>query len=399
MRSGSAWLEAGFDVCVAILPPLLAVVPRGAAALAAVAGLCALGLVAARPHRGLAALRFPAALLAALVLWGALSATWSIAPERSLVLAARLAGLCAAGLAFAAAGRLAAPWRLSRLALAGTAVAILIALLDLVSGGGVSHHVSIRAFAGPRLDQIAVWLAILLLPSGALLVCRGRRLLAAVLAAAMAATVLLLDGTAAKIALGLSLPVAALLYLGRAAVARILAALAVLAILSAPLTLPRLAMLPGVFTAVDSFKDSAGHRLLIWRFTGERIAERPFLGWGLDASRAIPGGKDEIRRGQSWLPLHPHNAALQVWLELGAPGTVLLALLVGWLWLRLAAAPWPRLYTSAAGGGLAAALAIAGASWGIWQEWWLGALGLALLVIMAMARAAAPPAADATPPP
>ena len=391
--------EAALAGCVAMLPPLLAVVPRGAAPLAAVAGLCAAGLVAVRPPRGLAPLRLPAALLGGVVLWGALSATWSIAPGRSLMVAARLAGLFAAGLTLAAAGRLGQPSQMSQAGLAGTVLAIVLALADLGSAGGLSHYVSIRAFAGPRLDPIAAWLAMLLLPAAALLVSRGRSRLALLLAVTMAGTVLLLDGTAAKLALVLSLPVAALLWLRPGAVARALAAISVVAILSSPLTLPRLAALPGVFASADAFKDSAGHRLLIWWFTGDRIAERPFAGWGLDSSRAIPGGTDEIRRGQSWLPLHPHDAALQVWLELGAPGAALFALLVGCLWLRLATMPWPRLYTAAAGGSLAAALAVAGASWGIWQEWWLGTLGLALLLILAMARAAAPPPPDATPPP
>ena len=60
----------------------------------------------------------------------------------------------------------------------------------------------------------------------------------------MGATVLLLDGTAAKTALALSLPVAVLLYLRRRLVAGIAAALAVLAVLTAPLTLPLLADYP-----------------------------------------------------------------------------------------------------------------------------------------------------------
>ena len=109
----------------------------------------------------------------------------------------------------------------------------------------------------------------------------------------------------------------------------------------------------------DTFKTSVGHRLLIWDFAGKRIAERPLLGWGLDASRAIPGGKELIRPDQKRLPLHPHDAALQVWLELGLPGAVLFALLLGWLWLRLATAPWPPLYAAAAGGSLAAVCAVA----------------------------------------
>jgi O-antigen ligase len=156
--------------------------------------------------------------------------------------------------------------------------------------------------------------------------------------------------------------------------------------------------MPGLLAAADSLKGSAGHRLLIWSFVGDRVAERPFAGWGLDTARAIPGGKDEVRPGLSRLPLHPHNAALQLWLELGVPGAALFALFVGWLWLRLTSVSWPRIYVAAAGGSLTAALAAAFAAYGLWQEWWLGALGLALFLILVMARAAEP-AADATPPP
>ncbi len=158
--------------------------------------------------------------------------------------------------------------------------------------------------------------------------------------------------------------------------------------LTAPLTLPLLADHPLVLRDADAFKTSFGHRLLIWDFAGKRIAERPLLGWGLDSSRSIPGGKELIRTDQRRLPLHPHDAALQVWLELGLPGAALSALLLGWLWLRLAAAAWPRLYAAAAGGSLAAASAVMSAGWGVWQEWWIATLSLAAFAIIAMARAA-----------
>jgi O-antigen ligase len=379
---------------VLVLPPLLALRPLGAAPFAGFAGLCAAGLVLASPPanspRRLGALRHPAALLGVLVLWGGLSAVWSIDPERSLVLDFRLALMFGSALALAAAAsRVAAPGRLALCLITGTVIGIALGLGDLASAGGLSRYVSIRAFAAPRLNQIAVWLALLVLPVSALLACRGRILLALVAGAGMAATVYVLEDTGAKIALPLGVLVAALLYFRRGAVARTLAALSMLAILTAPLTLPRLAHLPGVFAAADAFKDSAGHRLLIWSFTGERIAERPLLGWGLDSARAIPGGKDVIRPAQNWLPLHPHDAALQLWLELGAPGAVLFALFVGLLWVRLGEAPWPRLYAAASGGSLFATSAIASSGWGLWQEWWLGTLGLALFAIIVMARAAA----------
>ena len=381
--------EGGLDFCALALPPLLALVPHGAAPLVAFAGLCAAALTLARPPCRLQALRYPGMILATLVVWGGLSAAWSIDPWRSLVVDARLTGLFLAALTLAAAAsRVVAPRRLALFLAAGTAIAIALALLDLASTGGLSRYVSTRGFRGSRLNQIAVWLALLWLPLSALLICRGRTRLGLAAGIAMAATVFTLDGTAAKAALALSLPVAALLYLRRSAVARTLAALSMLGILTAPLTLPRLAHLPAVFTAADAFKDSAGHRLLIWSFAGDRISERPVLGWGLDASRSIPGGKDEIRPAQSWLPLHPHDSALQLWLELGAPGAALFALFAGLLWLRLGEAAWPRLYAAAAGGSLFAASAVAFSGWGIWQEWWLGTLSLALFATIVIARAA-----------
>jgi O-antigen ligase len=154
------------------------------------------------------------------------------------------------------------------------------------------------------------------------------------------------------------------------------------------MTLPRLHELPSFLSAVDSFKSSGGHRLLIWGFTGDRIREKPILGWGLDAARSIPGGKVEIRPGQSWLSLHPHDAALQVWLELGAPGAVLFAMFVSLMWLRLDSTNTRRAYAAAAGGSLTAALIVAFAGWGIWQEWWLSMLEFALFATLVVGRAA-----------
>jgi O-antigen ligase len=382
--------EHGLGVCLFVLPAMLALVPRGVAPLAAVAGLCAVGVIAADPSRDWRGLRVPATLLGLLLLWGALSAAWAIEPARSLLKDLQLAGLFAAAIVLAAAARSVDPRRLAFLAIAGTVLGLVVAWCDLGTSGGLSRHVTLRPFAPPRLNQIAVWLAIMLLPVAALLVCRGRALLGIAAAFILGATVFLLDGMAAKAALALSLPVAALLYWRRRLVARIAAALSVAAVLTAPLTLPLLADHPFVLRDADSVKTSFGHRLYIWDFAGKRIAERPLLGWGLDAARAIPGGQERIRWDQNRLPLHPHNAPLQVWLELGLPGAALFALLLGWLWRCLAAAAWPPLYAAAAGGSLAAVCAVLSAGWGIWQEWWLATLALAAFAIVAMARAAEP---------
>ena len=395
----AAWCEAGLDGCALLLAPILVLVPHGVAPLVAVAGLCAAGLVAASSPYRFTSLRLPAICPLGLLVWGGVSTMWSIDPQRTLILDLRLAGLFAAGLTLtAAADRLAAPLRLVLLLLTGLAMGIGLTWLDLASSGGLSQHISLRAFRPFRLNQIAVGLAILTWPVAAWLIQSGRKVLALIAAALMVGTIALLEDAAAKTALAASLPITVLLYGWRCRIARVAALLSVIAILTAPLTLPALGRLPAVLATADAIKGSAGHRLLIWSFVGDRIAERPWLGWGLDASRAIPGGKEEIRPGLNRLPLHPHNAALQVWLELGLPGSLLFALFVGWLWLRLGAAPWPRLYAAAAGGSLTAALTAACGAYGIWQEWWLGTLGLTLFAVLVMARAAGPPA-TATPPP
>lgn len=132
--------------------------------------------------------------------------------------------------------------------------------------------------------------------------------------------------------------------------------------------------------------DSSQARVDIWRFVSERIAERPWLGWGMEASRAIPGGTTEYAPGRTYLPLHPHNSALQVLLEEGVIGFALtLAGLIITLrgWKRRWSADVPE---SAAGGALIVAYLVIGFSaFGLWQTWWI-ALAWIAAIIFGIAR-------------
>jgi O-antigen ligase len=303
----------------------------------------------------------------------------------------RLVGLFVSALALAAAARsVADPARLVRLLLFGTGVGMALAWLDLKTQGGLAQLVSVRDFSAPRLNQIAVWLTLLVLPAAAFLYRRWPIWLAAAVAIVMGATVFALVDTTAKLALGAGIIATGAGFIRLRLFSRLAAIFSVLAILAAPLVLPRMAHDPGLFSRIDNYKESAGHRLLIWSFVGDRIAEHPLRGWGLDTSRSIPGGSVDARPGEKYLPLHPHNSALQVWLELGAPGAVLFALVIAGLWWRLGDARWPRLYSAATFGSFTAALAVAAAGWGIWAEWWLGTLALAMFAILLMARAVSP---------
>jgi len=388
-RSG---FELGLDACVFLFLPVLALASRGAAALAAIAGLCALGLAASEGIAAWRRVRGTALILAVLVGWGLITSLWAVEPERSVLTAARLAGMFAAGLALmAAAARIAAPRRLLACLVIGLAVALASTVAQFATGGELTGPFRIRPFKDPLLNQVENGFVLLLLPLAATLVLRRQIVAAAVVAVATAAVIFLLVGTAAKAAFSIGIGAAVLVYFWQRRFARIAAVVSVLAVLAAPLIFPPLIGVPAIQRRAESYKFSMQHRLEIWSFAGARIGERPWFGWGLDASRAIPGGSGLTPEGKLLLPLHPHNVPLQLWLELGLPGAALFALLVARVWLGLAVAPWPRLYATAAGGSLVTALVVALGSYGVWQEWWIGTEFLSLFLILVMGRLAAQP--------
>jgi O-antigen ligase len=126
-------------------------------------------------------------------------------------------------------------------------------------------------------------------------------------------------------------------------------------------------------------KESWGARIALWRFAADRILERPLFGWGLDASRAFP----------DFIPLHTHDAAMQLWLELGLVGAALTAVFFVWLIGRidkLEAVDRPA--AAAAAASLSAYLVVGALSFGAWQEWWLALAALASAAVIALVRAA-----------
>jgi O-antigen ligase len=389
-RRVAVYCEAGLDVAALLFFPLLVLVPRGVAALVTVTGLCGAGLVLSasrpRPRTVLAAV---GALLGCLLVWGTASAIWSVDWRRSLVVAVRLAGIFAVGLVLAdAANSIKSARRLTFFFLGGLTLGVAMAAADLVTRGALGGPFTERVYQPAALNRASVSFSILLLPMTAALLHSGLTLSPFLLATATVATIFALAGTTAKIALTAGLPIGLLIYLSRTRVAHAAALVAVIVITTAPLTFARFGRSPLFTETADAVKSSAGHRLMIWSFAGDRIAEDPIAGWGLDASRSIPGGKDQIRSGETWMPLHPHNTPLQLWLELGAPGAVLFALLVALAWHSLAVAPWWRLYAAAAGASLTIALIACVTSYGIWQEWWLGTLWFSLFGVLSMARIA-----------
>lgn len=357
--------------------------------LAAIAAAAALGLPAVR-----AAATKPLWLriLYATAIWGAISAFWAVSAADALRLAPSLLILfAAAAVPFALAGKMDEAgrewflrWAWVGFAVGGALLAvellaefpILRAVRGLPRTGPGSPHVGLL---GPALAVLALMLWPLV--ASAWNTARGNAvpavLAAAVLVAVggnLAAGVALAAGAIAFAAVRFGGPVVVLVLTGIAA--------------AATATAPLLATLPNPDELAANFSEdnrSALHRLYIWEFTAERAGERPFLGWGLDSSRSIPGAEELVLPSGPQLSLHPHNAALQVWLELGAFGAMALAMFI-WFTGRGVAAISDPLARAGAAGAFAGALCLAFLSFGIWQNWWIATLALTA----AFARAAIP---------
>jgi O-antigen ligase len=127
---------------------------------------------------------------------------------------------------------------------------------------------------------------------------------------------------------------------------------------------------------------SSEARVAIWRSFEVVVRERPLLGWGFGISPVIA---DDPRLRQidpdtrAMLGVgHPHNAALQIWVELGAVGAALAFLVFAFLLRSIArldaGAAAPRL-ALVAGAGMVALV-----GHGAWQGWWIACLGLAAVL-------------------
>lgn len=391
-------------VAIVIAPGLAMLAPLGLAPLLALLALALLAVAwRRRPMLGWP-LRVLTVLLAVLALWGGLSSAWSILPGHSLFEAVRFALISLAGLvAVAAALTLDEDGRslVGRASVIGFALALAILAIELL--GDFPIH---RAFSGvtPRIIHLVVldrgatvlaltcWIPILFL-------IERRRPLAA--AAVFVATL---------IALQLLISLSALLALtaaaaGFAAAWRLPRATALLlaggfVVLSAvlPLRAPTRDTVLWLSQEAPWLRTSAQHRLIIWRFAGDRIAERPLLGWGMDAAREIPGGKTSVRDYMalpdtlllegSVMPLHPHDAILQWTLELGIGGVLLGAAIVACTaWLAGFAGTASRATRAVALGAMTAALPPLLLSFGAWQAWWQSTLWLLAAFIVAAGAA------------
>ena len=126
-------------------------------------------------------------------------------------------------------------------------------------------------------------------------------------------------------------------------------------------------------SALMQWRDAAvDQRLTIWQATSEHIFEKPVTGWGVAATRTSAKDiVDDLGKYKKWgTVFHPHNMALEVWLDTGLIGVILMT---GFLW-----AVFNRISSDAfALSQFVAIVSIAVVGYGMWQSWWIGLLFIA----------------------
>lgn len=156
-----------------------------------------------------------------------------------------------------------------------------------------------------------------------------------------------------------------------------------------------LGMLPAVVVAHKAglhensvIPDTGQARIILWNFTAHKYLERPILGVGANATRAIDDDLKPVekragaKRYADRTGQHSHNFYVQTWFELGAVGALAFLACGVLVWRAIGRlTPHAQPYALA---GAASGMCLAAFTWGLWQEWYLSLFGLAIM-LMALA--------------
>lgn len=404
MRRAIAFWSCLATVMVSIAPLVALYAPLGMAVVLGVLGVsAAVAFWRVRPWRSVPSV-FPI-LLSAVFAWQMFSLLWTgdiLQALRSSVamLSTAAAGICLIGAVHHLDG--AQCRRLANALLGGLLAAAVCVVGERLSGYALLraiHHLADPFYAAFMFKRGGTVLALLVWPVLWGCWARGWKLAGAAMVAVGVIAVAATGGDTAAAALALAIAMAVPCVLWGRRFLPVIGVMMAAAVLIMPVATRHI---PGPQELWDTFPgmpSSLHHRLTIWRFSAQSAEEHWLRGWGMDASRWIPGAEEYIpsvgvlpdgrkfEAMETALPLHPHNAPLQWWLELGLPGVLLGAMFLAELGRRAKAAVGDRAEAAFAGGLLATGFMVSLASYGAWQSWWVSSLWFAAALAVAARRA------------
>lgn len=386
--SGDLRAHIALSVATVLLPFILVFAPRGMSLL-----FCILSLLLFLSPNVRHSLRYvltspfvqsamPLAVL------GFLSAIWALEPLYSLGVAFRTAALIVSvPVFFSAVSSLAQTQRQSLVFLFGSAVMVMAALLLL--GVGKDGLLLRLLHDGPRLgddDKVrflpgVAALATLAWPAGIAIWRRFGFLYVLIFLGLCLGVFLRNLSYAPLVAIVVSAAAFLLVYTLRKVAIWLIIAFWLAAGAAFPFVVRQaFDEYPDFTQIIESTPWEIHHRLWIWEFSSKKFLEKPLLGWGMDSSRSIPEGRENLQvqsvEGAEKLPLHPHNVFMQIWLEFGFAGYSLLALLLSAIGRQLSRIEG-RSEQATATAMFVTVLFLESVSYGVWQSKWLALIVLA----------------------
>jgi exopolysaccharide production protein ExoQ len=385
-----------FAITAVLVMPFAIFMPKSLTPLFILTAIFALGL----EFRALNAFekvpKIFAVLTAISIMFFALSWLWSISPHETLRLILPIAGLFFLGITTVTSGlslSISERQFVWRAIVLGSAVSFIILLIEIFSPLAIINffYSIFKGFEIP-IDYTyknvfrsgANIAALIVFPAVAILWRNGKHSFAVGLMLLSVVTLSFSEAGSGFLALLIGLTAIALTYILGRYIRVFFSTALVICTLILPIVVSVLPSAGEIEERYPDLPNSVYPRIFIWQSSALFISQAPILGKGFNSSRAISKPEDRVefstkgndQRGSVPIPLHPHSAILQIWLELGLVGIGLFLALLLTLIKRIDETIPSRSMRAMAYGSFFSTFTIANISYGIWQNWWVSALWL-----------------------
>ncbi len=336
--------------------------------------------------------------LTAMGFWGVASLGWSVSFDASWTVARSLPFMLLGGyFAIYSARHLNARGRdlVGIAMLAGFSLGVILALIDIGTGFGISKAIHIAKLGGDWSGEMPGFvinngitvLSMTLWPVCIFLVNKNMSTLA--IFAFVAVVIIASQGSnfAAVIAVFAGFLCFLFAYFLPRNIHKLIAAGLIISFLGAPFVINALPDGRTVGADLPELSKSIYPRLVIWQYASNLVTENPLLGHGIRTSRVLnnetkpidflllKNGK-VIKGNTKAIPLHPHNGIVQMWLELGGIGaliglSIVLCVLTGIRKSKTSSSSRAIVYAA-----FISSICLMSVSYGLWQSWWMGILWL-----------------------
>ncbi len=137
--------------------------------------------------------------------------------------------------------------------------------------------------------------------------------------------------------------------------------------------------LPDITSNYGFFREGyAADRMEIWNFVSNYALNNPLYGYGLEATRLVEEFDTDKKYFAGVSVLHPHNFAIQIWMEYGALGVFIFSAIILYLFKEIGKLPnnINKIYMIL----FFVVLSISATGYGMWQSWWLGLVVISVAI-------------------